>query len=267
MRTAQRLQIVEIAKKERKEQTQLGCKKVYDNIKSVIQAQGLSCGRDKFISIMRDEGLLVKPKRKYVKTTQSYHRFRKYPNLVQGLDIKRSEQVWVSDITYIKTQDGFVYLSLITDAYSKQIMGYDLSDNMKVINCVNALRMALENRRYPERELIHHSDRGLQYCHPDYTNLLEESLIQISMTTKHDPYENAVAERVNGILKGEYIIDGRLPNEKQAQKEVTHAIWLYNNKRPHYSCSFLTPAQAHKKEGFTLKKWPSKFSKNKQLSN
>jgi putative transposase len=256
-----------MAQKERKLQSHLGCKKVYDNIKGAIQSHGLSCGRDRFIAIMREEGLLVKPKRRYVKTTQSYHRFRKYPNLVQGLDITCSEQVWVSDITYIKTQDGFMYLSLITDVYSKQIMGYDLSDNMKVINCVNALQRALKNRRYPDRELIHHSDRGLQYCHPDYTDLLEKNHIQVSMTTKHDPYENAVAERVNGILKGEYIVDGRLPNERQAQKEVAHAIWLYNNKRPHYSCGFLTPDQAHKREGFILKKWLSKFSKNKQISN
>jgi transposase InsO family protein len=256
-----------MVKVERKGQSRLGGKKVYKNIKQTIHSKGIKCGRDKFLKILREEDLLIKHKRKYVQTTQSYHRFKKHPNLIKDLKITRSEQVWVSDITYIRTQAGFMYLSLITDAYSKQIMGYELSDNMKVINSVKALEMAIGNRKYPDRDLIHHSDRGLQYCHPDYIQLLELNHIKVSMTTKHDPYENAIAERINGILKNEYLTGEYLIDQIDAKKETAYAIWMYNNKRPHYSCKFQTPTEAHHKEGFKLKKWPSKFSKQKQLSN
>jgi transposase InsO family protein len=259
--------IVQMVKQERKSHSRLGGKKVYKNLQRTIHANGLKCGRDKFLKILREEDLLIKTKRKYVQTTQSYHRFRKHPNLIKDLNITRSEQVWVSDITYIKTQEGFMYLFLITDAYSKQIMGYELSDNMKVINSIKALEMAIRNRKYPDRALIHHSDRGLQYCHPDYIELLEKNQIKVSMTTKHDPYENAVAERINGILKNEYLTEGYFLDLKDAQREVAQAIWMYNHKRPHYSCKFQTPSEAHHNEGFEIKKWPSKFSKLKQLSN
>jgi len=146
-----------------------------------------------------------------MRTTNSYHRFYKYPNLIKDIDINRAEQVWASDITYIRTKEGFMYLSLITDVYSKQVVGYQLSDNLKPINCINALKDAIKSRKYPERSLIHHSDRGLQYCCPDYTDILESNHIGISMTTKHDPYENAVAERINGTLKNEFDLVDRLP--------------------------------------------------------
>lgn len=259
--------IVQMVKQERKGHSRLGGKKVYKNLREILHEKGLKYGRDKFLRVLKEENLLIKPKRKYVQTTQSYHRFKKHTNKIKDLNITRAEQVWVSDITYIRTQEGFMYLFLITDAYSKQIMGYELSDNMRVINSINALKMAVKNRKYPERELIHHSDRGLQYCHPDYIKLLKDNHIEVSMTTKHDPYENAVAERINGILKNEYITGEYLINKKDANREVAHSIWMYNNKRPHYSCKFRTPTEAHLKEGFELKKWPSKFSKQKQLSN
>jgi transposase InsO family protein len=145
--------------------------------------------------------MLIKKKKNYMRTTNSYHKFYKHPNLIKDIHINRAEQVWVSDITYIRTNQGWLYLSLITDAYSKQIVGHQLSDNMRTVNCINALKMAIKNRKYPERPLIHHSDRGFQYCNPDYTETLTKNHIDISMTTKHDPYENAVAERVNGTLK------------------------------------------------------------------
>lgn len=245
--------------KVRKKHKRMGGKKVYDKIKPDMEKARIKCGRNKYFDILREENLLVKYRKRYVKTTQSHHRFYKYPNLIENMIIDKSEQVWASDITYIKTKEGFMYLFLITDVYSKQIMGYELSDNLKTINAIKALKKAIKKRVYPERKLIHHSDRGFQYCNPAYIKELEDKEIEISMTTKYDPYENAVAERVNGILKREYEIGGGFINEKDAKREINHAIWLYNTDRPHLSCKGMVPVEAHKKENYELKKWPAKF--------
>ena len=246
--------------KVRKKHKRMGGKKVHEKIKPEMEKKDIKCGRDKFFDILRQENLLVKYRRRYVKTTQSHHRFYKYSNLIEDIEITQSEQVWVCDITYIKTKEGFLYLFLITDAYSKQIMGWELSDNLKTINAEKALKKALRNRMYPERKLIHHSDRGFQYCNPVYIRVLNDNNIDISMTTKYDPYENAVAERVNGILKTEYEIGEGFINKKDAKREIKHAIWLYNTDRPHLSCHGLVPVEAHKKKNYELKKWPVKFS-------
>jgi transposase InsO family protein len=245
----------------------IGTRKLHYLIKSSLDKVGIKCGRDRLFTILKYEGLLVKKKRNYMRTTNSYHRFRKHPNLIKDIEIKRAEQVWVSDITYIRTTEGFMYLSLITDAYSKKVVGHKLSDNLKTINCICALKMAIKNRKYPERSLIHHSDRGLQYCCPDYTDTLESNHIDISMTTKHDPYENAVAERINGTLKNEFDLGDRLPDQKHAEREINKTIWIYNNIRPHDSCNKLTPIQAHAKENYKLKKWPVRFKKKQQENN
>lgn len=204
--------------------------------------------------------MLVKTRKSYVKTTQSKHMFYTYTNKIKDIEINRSEQVFVSDITYIRTKVGFMYLFLITDAYSKQIMGWELSDNLKTISAIKALKMALKNRKYPDRKLIHHSDRGFQYCNPAYIQLLKSNDVDISMTTKYDPYENAIAERVNGILKVEYEIGDGFLGQKDAMREIKYAIWLYNTDRPHMSCNGLVPAQAHMLENYKLKKWSKKFS-------
>jgi transposase InsO family protein len=237
----------------------MGGKKVHKKIKWRLKEEGIKCSRDRMFTILRESGMLVKKRKRYVKTTQSYHRFYMHKNLIKDMDITGSEQVWVSDITYIKTKEKPLYLSLVTDAYSKQIMGWELSDNLKTISCINAMKMAVSNRQYKDRKLIHHSDRGFQYCHPDYIELLTENEIMVSMTTKHDPYENAVAERVNGILKDEYAIEG-FTTEKEAKKEIKASIWLYNTDRPHLSCMYKTPKEAHDTEGFKLKKWPGKIT-------
>ena len=202
-----------------------------------------------------------------MRTTNSYHRFKKYPNLLKDMNIYRPEQVWVSDITYIRTSEGWLYLSLITDAYSKQIVGHHLSDNLKTINCINALKTAIKNRIYPNRPLIHHSDRGFQYCSPDYIETLTNNNIGISMTTKHDPYENAIAERVNGTLKNEFELGDKLPDKRNAERELRKALWIYNNLRPHESCYYLTPNQAHNQERFEIKKWPVRFRKKQYQNN
>jgi putative transposase len=246
--------------------TRVGSKKTYHLIKPELVRLDIKCGRDKLNDILRSEGMHIKRKKNYLRTTNSYHRFYKYPNLIKDLDINRPEQVWASDITYLRTTQGWLYLSLITDVYSKQIVGYQLSDNLKTINCINALKTAIKNRKYPDRPLIHHSDRGFQYCSPDYIETLEKNNIRISMTTKHDPYENAVAERINGTLKNEFDLGDRLPDQKNAERELNKAVWIYNNLRPHESCYYLTPVQAHNQESIEIKKWPMRF-RNKQYQN
>jgi putative transposase len=253
-------QIVELVKKKRKHHKHKGCKKILGELIDEFQIANIKCGRDKFFDILRENNMLVKFRKRFVKTTQSKHMFFKYPNLIKDLHIYQSEQVFVSDITYIRTKKGFMYLFLITDAYSKQIMGWELSDNLKTINAINALKMAIKNRIYPNRDLIHHSDRGLQYCNTSYIDVLNDNGIKPSMTTKYDPYENPVAERVNGILKTEYEIGDGFVGQKDATREIKFAIWLYNTDRPHMSCHGLTPAVAHRKENFEMKKWPKKFS-------
>jgi putative transposase len=242
----------------KKKHKRMGAKKLHLKLASRFSKLGIKCGRDKYIDVLREEGLLVKYRKRYVKTTQSKHMFFKYDNLIKDLEFTQAEQVFVSDITYIRSKCGFLYLYLITDLYSKKIMGWSLSDNLKTINALSALRMALKNRLYPDRKLIHHSDRGFQYCNPAYTKVLESNGISISMTTKYDPYENAVAERVNGILKNEYEIEGVFNSETDARREIKHSIWLYNNDRPHMSCKMLTPSEAHIKGTYKLKYWGRK---------
>ena len=249
-----------MVKETRKKHRRMGGKKLYFKLLPEMEKNGIKCGRDKFFDILRQENLLVKNRKRFVKTTQSHHRCYTYPNLIQDIEITMSEQVWGSDITYIRTKNGFLYLFLITDLYSKRIMGWELSDNLKTISAVRALKRAIKNRMYPERTLIHHSDRGFQYCNPLYIKELKDNNIYISMTSKYDPYENAVAERVNGILKIEYDIGEGFINDKDARREINHASWLYNTDRPHLSCNYLVPFEAHKKENYELKKWPAKFS-------
>lgn len=251
--------IVEIVKKERKLQPRSGVKKVYKAIEKDICKAGIQCGRDKLFDILRAENMLVKKKRNYARTTNSYHKFRKHKNLIKGKEISAPEQVVVSDITYIKTNFGFLYLYLITDYYSKKIMGWNLSDNLKTVSAVRALNMLLKNRKYPNRSLIHHSDRGIQYCDPTYTEILEKMGILISMTQNSDPYENAVAERVNGILKDEFDIGYIKGDEKLVRREIKRVIQIYNTKRMHLSCNYMTPEQAHKKGKYEMKKWPKKY--------
>lgn len=258
-----RKQIISMVLEQRKIMPRLGTPKLYHLLKPEWNAMGIKCGRDKLCSILREERMLVKKKKNFTKTTNSMHRFRKYPNLIENMTIDQPEQVWVSDITYVRVKDGFLYLSLITDAFSKQIMGYNLSDNMKVESSIKALKRAVANRMYPNRTLIHHSDRGLQYCAPAYTEILEENRIAISMTSKYDPYENAIAERVNGILKSEFDVGEVFINKQEARKVINESIQIYNVLRPHLTCHYRTPKQAHEHPNFTPIKWANRFSKHK----
>jgi putative transposase len=253
-------QIIELIMTERMLMPRLGGRKVYRRICSQLENKSIKIGRDKLFSVMRENKLLVKRKKNFTKTTDSNHRFRKHPNRIKGIKITRPEQIWAADITYINSKQGHLYLALITDCYSKQIMGAHLSDNLKTDGPLQALKIALSKRKFPELKLIHHSDRGFQYCSNDYTNLLEVNNIEISMTQSYDPYENAVAERVNGILKNEFDLDGGFEDFIHAQKEIKHSINIYNNLRPHLSCNYLTPMQAHSFGTYALKSWSKVFT-------
>jgi putative transposase len=238
----------------RRQMPRLGTRKLY----YLLKEKKIKVGRDRLFDWLRDQGLLIYKKRRYTITTNSKHWMRKYPNVVKGLSLIRPEQVWVSDITYLDTEDGNGYLHLVTDAYSKQIMGYEMCDNMEASSTLKALKMALKNREYKQYLLIHHSDRGLQYCSKLYTECLHENNITISMTENGDPYENAVAERVNGILKDEFGLSEQLSSHKQAQLQIDQSVFAYNHLRPHLSCSMLTPKQMHNQQSIILKTYNKK---------
>jgi transposase InsO family protein len=236
----------------------IGAKKLYYLLGNDLKT--LKIGRDKFIDILRANHLLILPKRSYHITTNSHHRFRKYKNQLLDLQINKPEQVWVSDITYIGKREKPCYLSLITDAYSKKIVGYNVSDNLNTESSLVALRLAIKQRKNKEMPLIHHSDRGLQYCSNEYQKILNKNEIQPSMTQNSDPYENAVAERINGILKQEFYIDKYnkdLPIMKQIIKET---VDIYNEKRPHLSNHMLTPNQMHQQNKLIMKTYKTKNS-------
>lgn len=239
----------------RKVMPRIGTLKLYHLIKEKLELNHLKIGRDKLFYILRNENLLISKKKVFTKTTNSFHRFRKYKNIAKTIDLKRPEQVWVSDITYIKTQEGYQYLSLVTDAYYKKIMGYHVAQNLKKEGPVMALKMAIKNRIYPSQELVHHSDRGIQYCSEEYISLLTSNQITPSMTEAYDPYENAIAERVNGILKDEFEIDNGLQNHSQAQTVIANTIKTYNNLRPHFSCQLKTPNHTHQQQNIIRKTW------------
>ena len=235
----------------------LGTRKLYHLLEKEFKQENISMGRDKLFDLLRQECLLVGKKRRYTKTTNSNHWMRKYPDLIKGLNITHPEQIWVADITYLSIEKGFIYLHLVTDAYSKQIMGYCLSDTLAATASIKALQMALGKRVY-KTKIIHHSDRGLQYCSAGYVGLLEQNEIGISMTQDGNPYDNAIAERVNGILKDEFLLDDVMSNFDEAKKQTDQAILCYNNKRPHLSCQMLTPIQMHSQTELKIRKWTKK---------
>ena len=216
---------------------------------------GIKMGRDKFFTFLRTHNLLIKKTKRYHITTDSNHHFYKYKNLITNKVPTRAEQLWVTDITYIKTKNGHNYLALVTDAYSKKIMGYKIDNHMRTSLCTDALKMAIKKRKYPNKKLIHHSDRGLQYCNPTYTKFAEENGLIMSMTEKYDPYENAIAERINRTLKYEYGLKTTIKNTKLAKMIVKRAVDIYNNLRPHLSLDFETPQMAHLNQNIQYKSY------------
>ena len=214
------------------------------SLKNDFQKNNLKIGRDQLFNILRENQLLVRRKKYSSRTTNSYHRFYKYDNIIKNVKINRPNQIWAADITYIRTIKGFCYLALITDMYSRKIVGHDISDSLELSGCVRALKKALYHNK-GLKNLIHHSDRGIQYCSNVYTQILKRKKIDISMTQENHCYENALAERVNGILKDEFYLDQTFASVVQAKSATKNAIKLYNSKRLHLSLDFKTPNYVH----------------------
>jgi putative transposase len=235
----------------------IGTRKLYHLLKERFLRDGISIGRDRLFDLLREEGLLIIRKKKYTKTTDSKHWMRKYPNLIKEIKPGRPEQLWVADITYLTISDRYGYLHLVTDAYSKRIMGYCISETLAASHTLQALAMALRNRQY-SGSLIHHSDRGLQYCSSGYVKMLQQSSIAISMTEDGSPYDNAIAERLNGILKDEYGLDEVFADQGQLELQVRQSIESYNNNRPHESNYLLTPNEMHQQNKLKPKAWHKK---------
>lgn len=223
----------------------LGTRKLYFLLKPRLEANGIKLGRDGLFTYLREHRLLVTPKRSYIKTTHSKHWMRKHPNLYKDMVLTRPEQAYVSDITYVESDEGVHYLSLVTDAYSRKIVGHQLSRDMSAAQVVKALKRA-KTSRLTRGELIHHSDRGLQYCSSVYQDELSRQAISPSMTDGYDCYQNALAERVNGILKQEFLLS-RCRSFEELKRVVAESVEIYNNLRPHLSLGLKTPEQVHKK--------------------
>ena len=237
----------------------LGTRKLLVMMQDFVQEHQLKLGRDALFDLLRAHKLLVKKRRRRVQTTFSKHWQKKYPNLIREYVPKAPNLLWVSDITYILVGDGFAYLSLVTDAYSRKIVGFCVSETLSAMGSLKALSMALKACQ-DTCGLIHHSDRGVQYCCLEYVSLLKDNNIQISMTQSGDPLENAIAERVNGILKEELLAD-HYPTLALAKKGIAQAVLIYNSLRPHSSCDMLTPQQAHQQRGDLRRRWKNYYKK------
>jgi putative transposase len=251
----------------RKDLPRLGTRKLHFVIQNKLISHQISFGRDYLFDLLSEHKLLIRQRKRKAITTDSRHWMRKYSNLVKRLEITRPEQVWVSDITYIRLTNQWGYLSLITDAYSRKIMGYCFRQDLAAEGCIEALKMALNNRFY-NQSIIHHSDRGSQYCSHNYVDLLLKNNIAISMTENGDPYENALAERMNGIIKTEFNLYSSLLGFEQTRNKISKSIKSYNELRPHASCDYLTPNQAHLQSDILNKRWKNynkSFYKEKSI--
>jgi putative transposase len=244
-RVLQLQQVKQMVVNHRMEMPRLGGRKMYYLIKESLEDHRIKLGRDGLFDFLRSEHMLIKPRKSYTKTTWSKHWLHKHPNLIKEARLIRPEQVWVSDITYVPTKTGNTYLSLITDAYSRKIVGHHLSDDLRTEGVALALRMAIAGRK-TRLPLIHHSDRGLQYCSAEYQQLLCDQQIQPSMTDGYDCYQNALAERINGILKDEFLLT-TCTGRDQLNQVITESIRIYNTKRPHMKLNYKTPTFIHEK--------------------
>jgi putative transposase len=249
-------QVVDLVQQIRVVMPRIGTRKLYYLLEDKLHKLGV--GRDLLFRILKANHLLIKQKRSYHITTDSHHRFRKHKNLIEQLSIHRPEQVFVSDITYIGTKQHPMYLALVTDAYSKKIMGYNMSNSLNATGAISALRMALQNRIYRAEPTIHHSDRGLQYCCNEYQSILIKNKVKCSMTESYDPYQNAVAERINGILKQEFLRGIIIKDLNLMKKLIQQSISIYNNQRPHSSCEMQTPKFMHLQRKIKIKTYKTK---------
>ncbi|MDC8774049.1 IS3 family transposase, partial [Roseateles albus] len=240
--------VVKLVNEQRIRQPRLGTRKLHYLLRQPLQQAGIALGRDAMFDVLRNARMLVPTRRAYHKTTDSHHRFRRHPNLVkegpEQIKVKRSEQLWVADITYLPTADKFVYLSLVTDAHSRKIVGWHVHPSLQTEEVAQAMRMALRGRQ-TQQQLVHHSDRGIQYCSTYYQTLHRRHGVKCSMTDGYDCYQNALAERVNGILKNELLLNRPL-DLAQARRMVAESVQIYNFERPHLSLKMQTPDAVHR---------------------
>lgn len=245
----------------RSELPRCGTSKLHFMLQPVFAEHQIKLGRDGLYDLLGRYGLLIRHRRRRPFTTDSNHHYRKHPNLIRHMNLSAAGQVWVSDITYIRKTSGFSYLSIITDAYSHKIVGYKLHPSLHSAGAIDALVMAAADTKRT-KDLIHHSDRGSQYCCADYVQMTAHYGIRLSMTEKGDPYENAIAERINGILKYEHGLKETFASEAAAKQAVDQAVWRYNELRIHDSCDRMTPVMAHEQKGVLRKHWkPKQYKK------
>lgn len=242
----QEQKVLQLVNEIRQERHKTGTRKLLHEIKPLLLENDIKMGRDKLHRLLKWNGLLIKKTKLFHITTNSKHGFFKSPNRIKDITINHAEQAFVADITYIKTDQGHTYLALVTDLYSRKIMGYQYADNMKAELVINALKMAKKNCIHNQKSIIHHSDRGLQYCCPAFSGYAEINGFILSTTQQYDPYENAVAERINGILKYEFGLKNSIVNQSIAQKMIDQAIKIYNEKRLHWSLNLKVPEKIHK---------------------
>lgn len=235
-----------LVRRERCQQPRLGVRKLYHMLQSELQEQGVRMGRDRMFEELRQRKLLLEPLAAvYPRTTQSYHNLPVFGNRIKGKEVKGPNEVWVSDLSYLRTGEGYLYMALITDKFSRKIVGWHVGDNLEAVGCVRALERAFE--QLPEQSKpIHHSDRGCQYCCHEYVNRLQERGLLISMTEVDHCAENALAERMNGILKQEYGLGLQFRSKAQARVAMEQGIELYNTRRPHTALGMRVPAQVHR---------------------
>jgi transposase InsO family protein len=246
--------LLQLIEKQRKLMPRLGGRKLLELIQPGLPEE-LNLGRDSFFEFLRDKGLLMRKRRHRVRTTYSNHWLHKYPNLIREFTPQKAHQLWVSDITYIETKEGFCYLSLVTDAYSRKIIGWEVGATLEATHSIKAMQMAINQLPKKRQDVIHHSDRGVQYCCDEYVKLLIKNHFQISMTENGDPRENAIAERINGILKVEWLNQIKLESRTEAIEQLEQIIRIYNQNRPHSSLDMKTPEFAHKQSCIFKKRW------------
>lgn len=262
--------VIQQVKNIRKNHRRMGTRKLYEIIQPFMLEHNIKMGRDALFNMLSANHLLVRKRKRRIQTTNSYHWLRKYPNLIREFVPIAINQLWVSDITYWKLKEDHVYISFITDAYSHKIVGYQVAETMEAIESIHALQMALSALNAESHlQLTHHSDRGIQYCSHAYVKLLQDYNIRISMTENGDPLENAIAERVNGIIKDEYLETYEIENIKEAKELLKAVVDLYNNEKPHMSIGNFTPNQIHQSTTKikTEKLWKNYYKKKPIIVN
>lgn len=256
-------------KKIRNNHRRMGTRKLHDKLKPFMKEHQIKLGRDALFDLLSANHMLIRKRKRKVQTTQSYHWLHKYSNLIRDFTPTSPSQLWVSDITYWQIETGYVYTSFITDAYSHKIVGFHVAETLESVETIQALKMALSCLKPNlEYQLIHHSDRGVQYCHHKYVKLLQDNKINISMTENGDPLENAIAERVNGIIKEEYLQDYTVKNIKEARQVLSFVVKLYNEERPHNSIGNNVPNFVHENKDIETKKlWKNYYIKRCNTGN